>query len=267
MQEYIDLLEYVMDEGEEKPDRTGTGTLNIFGKQISFSLLNGFPILSLKEIHFKSIVHELLWFLKGDTNVAYLQKHKVKIWDAWADEKGDLGPIYGHQWRSWSTKSGQTIDQIKQAIHLIKTDPYSRRILVSAWNVSQLEKMALYPCHVMFQFYVSKRGLECYVYQRSADLFLGVPFNIASYALLTCMIAQVCDLKPYRLTMSFGDTHIYKNHTDQVEELLRRSRKDYPKAPKLILNPGIKNIDNFTYDDVDLQDYNPLPKIPAPIAI
>jgi len=266
MKQYLELLKYVYENGKERKDRTGVGTKSIFGYQLRIDLREGFPLLTTKKVHFKSIVYELLWFLRGDTNIKYLNKHGVTIWDEWADKNGNLGPIYGHQWRKWETKDGRTIDQISNVIEEIKKNPTSRRLIVSAWNVGDLDKMALPPCHVLFQFYVDtdNRTLSCHLYQRSADLFLGVPFNIASYSLLTHMIAHVCDLTPAEFIHSFGDVHLYLNHLEQAK--LQLSREPRP-LPKIVLNKEIKNIFDFKYEDIQLIDYNPHPPIPAPIAV
>jgi len=263
MQQYLELLEKILHVGVTKGDRTGTGTISLFGHQMRFNLEDGFPLVTTKKIHTKSVVYELLWFLRGDTNVHYLNEHGVTIWDEWADENGDLGPVYGKQWRSWSGKREETIDQIAQVICDIKENPDSRRLIVSAWNPTELEDMALAPCHCLFQFYVAEGKLSCQLYQRSADVFLGVPFNIASYALLTHMIAQVCGLKVGEFIHTFGDVHIYANHMDQVEQQLCRE----PRAlPNLVLNPHITDIDKFAYDDVKVIGYNPHPAIAAPVA-
>ncbi len=264
MRSYLDLLQHLLDHGTRKTDRTGTGTLSVFGHQLRFDLSAGFPLLTTKKLHLKSIIYELLWFLKGDTNIQYLQKNGVRIWNEWADENGDLGPVYGKQWRSWERTDGTTLDQISQAIDLIKNQPDSRRIIVSAWNVADLPRMALSPCHCLFQFYVAEGKLSCQLYQRSADVFLGVPFNIASYALLTLMVAQVCGLQPGDFVHTFGDTHLYLNHLDQAREQLRRSPG---KLPTMTLNPEVTSIFDFQYDDFQLSDYHPLPHIKAPVAV
>lgn len=264
MKQYEALLKYVRDSGTKKSDRTGTGTLSIFGYQMRFDLNEGFPLITTKKLHLKSIIHELIWFLKGETNIKYLRDNGVTIWDEWADEKGELGPIYGYQWRSWPTPDGRHIDQISQIINTLKTNPDSRRIMLSAWNVADIDKMALPPCHVLFQFYVADNKLSCQMYQRSADLFLGVPFNIASYALLTMMVAQVCDLQFGEFIHTFGDTHIYLNHLEQVDLQLSREPRPYPTMK---LNPEIKNIFDFKYEDFQLEGYNPYPSIKAPIAV
>lgn len=266
MEQYHDLLRRIIEHGVDKSDRTGTGTRSIFGAQLRFDLNAGFPLLTTKKLHIPSIVHELLWFIAGDTNVKYLQENGVKIWDEWADASGNLGPVYGKQWRSWHNSMGADFDQLKNVIERIKTHPDCRRLIVNAWNVGELSQMALMPCHVMFQFYVANRKLSCHMYQRSADTFLGVPFNIASYALLTNMVAQVCGLGVGELIISFGDAHIYSNHMNQVEELLRRERIQ-PELPLLNLNPNISNIDDFTFDDIQFLGYNPLPAIKAPVAV
>lgn len=264
LKQYLNLLQDVLDNGIEKEDRTGTGTISVFGRQLRFDLQAGFPLLTTKKLHVKSIIYELLWFLKGDTNVKYLQEHGVRIWNEWADEDGNLGPIYGAQWRSWPTPSGETIDQIAQVIEQIKTNPDSRRLIVSAWNTADIPKMALAPCHCLFQFYVADGKLSCQLYQRSADLFLGVPFNIASYALLTMMIAQVTELEVGEFVHTFGDVHIYKNHLDQVK--LQLTREPYP-LPKLKLNPAIKEIDDFDYEDFELIDYQAHPHIKGIVSV
>ncbi len=264
MKQYLDLLEKIMTEGAVKGDRTGTGTKSIFGHQMRFDLSKGFPLLTTKKLHLRSIIHELLWFLAGDTNIGYLHDNKVTIWDEWADENGDLGHIYGYQWRSWPTPDGGHIDQISQIVEQIKNNPNSRRLVVSAWNVADIDNMALPPCHALFQFYVADGKLSCQLYQRSADVFLGVPFNIASYALLTMMIAQVTGLEPGEFVHTLGDTHIYLNHTEQVETQLERT----PRAlPRMRLNPEVKSIFDFRYEDFTLEDYDPYPSIKAPIAV
>lgn len=264
MNQYETLLRHIRNGGTEKSDRTGTGTISIFGNQMRFNLNDGFPLITTKRIHLKSIIHELLWFLQGDTNIKYLQDNGVTIWNEWADEKGQLGPIYGYQWRSWPTPDGNHIDQISQAIEMIKHNPDSRRIIVSAWNVADIDKMALPPCHLLFQFYVVDGKLSCLMFQRSADLFLGVPFNIASYSLLTMMIAQVCDLQLGEFIHMLGDTHIYLNHLNQVDLQLTREPRQYPI---LKINPKIKNIYDFRYEDFQLEGYTPYPSIKAPIAV
>lgn len=264
MKQYHDLLKHVLKEGNQKGDRTGTGTKSVFGYQMRFDLSEGFPMVTTKKLHLKSIVYELLWFLKGDTNVRYLQENGVRIWNEWADEKGDLGPIYGKQWINWDAGDGTTINQIENAIKTIKTNPDSRRILVNAWNVSDLGKMSLTPCHALFQFYVANGKLSCQLYQRSADVFLGVPFNIASYALLTMMVAQVCDLKVGDFVHTFGDVHLYNNHLEQAH--LQLSREPRP-LPKIKINPAVKDIFAFKYEDFELIDYNPHPAIRAKVAV
>ena len=264
MKQYLDLLQHILDNGVEKGDRTGTGTLSIFGYQMRFDLAAGFPLVTTKKVHLKSIIHELLWFLKGDTNIQYLNQHKVTIWDEWADEHGDLGPIYGHQWRSWPTASGEKIDQLSQVVQQIKESPNSRRLIVSAWNVGELKNMALPPCHTLFQFYIAEGRLSCQLYQRSADVFLGVPFNIASYALLTMMIAQVCNLELGEFVHTLGDAHLYDNHLEQAKLQISREPK---VLPTLVLNPTVKNLFNFQYEDFMLKNYNPHPSIKAPIAV
>jgi len=264
MKQYLELLEDVKTNGADKGDRTGTGTRSVFGRQKRFDLSEGFPVLTTKKLHLKSIIHELLWFLKGDSNIKYLHDNGVKIWDDWADENGDLGPVYGVQWRSWPTPDGRHIDQISELIDMIKNNPNSRRLIVSAWNVSFINDMKLPPCHCLFQFYVVNGKLSCQLYQRSCDLFLGVPFNIASYALLTMMVAQVCDLEPGEFIHTYGDLHIYKNHFEQVDLQLSRTPK---KLPKMKINPEVKNIFDFKYEDFELVDYEADPNIPAPIAV
>lgn len=264
MRTYLDLLQHIMDHGVIKGDRTGTGTKSVFGYQMRFDLREGFPLVTTKKCHTKSIIHELLWFLKGETNVQYLQENGVRIWNEWADEDGNLGPVYGKQWRTWESISGEVIDQIREAIQMIKDNPDSRRIIVSAWNVGELKEMALMPCHAFFQFYVSEGHLSCQLYQRSADVFLGVPFNIASYALLTHMMAQVCGLKAGDFVHTLGDAHLYLNHLDQANEQLQR--QPYP-LPTLQLNPSISDIDEFTYEDIEIIGYEHHPHISAPISV
>jgi len=264
MQQYLNLLQHILDNGSTKTDRTGTGTTSCFGYQMRFNLEEGFPLVTTKKLHVKSIIYELLWFLKGETNIKYLKDNGVRIWDEWADENGELGPVYGKQWRSWEGADGQVIDQISDAVKQIKNNPDSRRIIVSAWNVADLPKMALMPCHTIFQFYVADGKLSCQLYQRSADVFLGVPFNIASYALLTLMMAQVCDLKPGDFVHTFGDVHIYSNHMEQVN--LQLSRTPYA-LPAMKLNPTIKNIFDFTFEDFTLENYQSHPAIKAPVAV
>ena len=264
MQQYNDLLRHVMQHGTKKEDRTGTGTVSVFGYQMRFNLQEGFPLVTTKKVHTKSIIHELLWFLKGDTNIKYLKDNGVTIWDEWADENGNLGPVYGYQWRSWPSASGDHIDQISQLIDQIKKNPDSRRLLVNAWNVSEISKMKLPPCHILFQFYVADGKLSCQLYQRSADLFLGVPFNIASYALLTHMVAQVCDLEVGEFIHTLGDAHIYSNHFDQVN--LQLTREPLP-LPTLKLNPEVKNIFDFTYEDIAIENYQSHPAIKAVVAV
>lgn len=264
MRPYHDLLKHILEQGNEKADRTGTGTISVFGYQMRFDLKEGFPMITTKKLHLKSIIHELLWFLNGDTNVKYLQENGVRIWNEWADENGDLGPVYGKQWRSWENRDGEVIDQIEQVVDLIKNNPDSRRIIVNAWNVGDLSKMALSPCHCLFQFYVADGKLSCQLYQRSADVFLGVPFNIASYALLTMMLAQVCDLEPGEFVHTFGDAHLYSNHLEQAKEQLSRE----PRAlPKVKINANVKSIYDFKFEDFEIVDYNPYPHIKAPVAI
>ncbi len=264
MKQYHDLLQKILEEGVRKEDRTGTGTLSIFGYQMRFDLKDGFPLVTTKKLHVRSIIHELLWFLNGDTNIRYLKENGVSIWDEWADENGNLGPVYGYQWRNWPNPNGGKIDQIANLINQIKKNPDSRRLLVSAWNVSDVEKMALPPCHVMFQFYVANGKLSCQLYQRSADVFLGVPFNIASYALLTHMVAQVCDLKVGDFVHTFGDAHLYINHIEQAKEQLSR---DFRPLPTLVINPEVKDIFSFKFEDFQIENYNPHPHIKAPVAV
>ena len=264
MRQYLDLLQHILDNGNEKSDRTGTGTRSVFGYQMRFDLQEGFPLVTTKKLHLRSIIYELLWFLKGDTNVKYLQERGVRIWNEWAGADGSLGPIYGKQWVAWESKEGRVINQIAQAVEQIKNNPDSRRIIVNAWNVGDLPEMKLSPCHAMFQFYVANGKLSCQLYQRSADVFLGVPFNIASYALLTLMMAQVCDLEPGEFVHTFGDVHIYSNHVDQVR--LQLTREPRP-LPKMTLNPEVKNIFSFQYEDFTLTDYDPHPHIKAKVAV
>ncbi len=264
MQVYLDLLKKVLETGTLKSDRTGTGTLSIFGHQMRFNLAEGFPLVTTKKIHLKSVIHELLWFLSGSTNVSYLHQHGITIWDEWADERGELGPVYGYQWRSWPGTDGKTYDQVKEVVQQIKNNPDSRRLIVSAWNVADVSKMALPPCHSLFQFYVADGKLSCQLYQRSADLFLGVPFNIASYALLTMMIAQVCGLKYGDFVHTLGDAHLYTNHIDQTKLQLSR---DLRPLPKMLINPEVTNLFDFKYDDFKLEAYDPHPTIKAPIAV
>ena len=264
MQQYLDLLRKIKAEGVRKNDRTGTGTISIFGYQMRFDLSEGFPLLTTKKLHLRSIIHELLWFLKGDTNIRYLHENGVTIWDEWADENGDLGHVYGYQWRSWPTPDGRHVDQIAQVVESLRNNPDSRRHIVSAWNVGEVEKMALPPCHALFQFYVAEGRLSCQLYQRSADVFLGVPFNIASYALLTMMMAQVLGLRPGDFVHTLGDTHIYLNHLEQVDLQLSRTPR---KLPRMVLNPEVKSIFDFKYEDFTLEGYDPWPSIKAPIAV
>lgn len=264
MKQYHDLMRHVLQHGNEKHDRTGTGTISVFGYQMRFDLSEGFPLLTTKKLHLKSILHELIWFLSGDTNIKYLKDNGVSIWDEWADENGNLGPVYGSQWRSWPTPDGRHIDQITQVINQIKNNPDSRRLIVSAWNVAEIENMALPPCHAFFQFYVADGKLSCQLYQRSADIFLGVPFNIASYALLTLMVAQVCDLEPGEFVHTLGDAHLYSNHLEQARLQLTR---DLRPLPKIKINPEIKNIFDFKFEDFTLEDYNPHPHIKAVVAV
>ena len=264
MQQYLDLMQHVLQSGTPKSDRTGTGTLSIFGHQLRFNLQQGFPLVTTKKLHLKSIIYELLWFLRGDTNIRYLREHGVTIWDEWADEQGDLGPIYGHQWRSWTRGDGTAVDQVSELIERIKTRPDSRRLIVSAWNVGDLPQMALPPCHLLFQFYVAQGRLSCQLYQRSADIFLGIPFNIASYALLTLMVAQVTDLEPGEFIHTFGDAHLYQNHTNQAR--LQLSRVPRP-LPTMRLNRAVRSISDFRYEDFQLENYDPHPHIRAPVAV
>jgi thymidylate synthase len=264
MKQYLDLMRTILDEGHYKADRTGTGTYSIFGYQMRFDLQKGFPLLTTKKLHLRSIIYELLWFLRGDTNIQYLHDHNVTIWDEWADENGDLGPVYGKQWRSWEAPDGRVIDQITSLIEQIKRNPDSRRLMVSAWNPADVDQMALPPCHTMFQFYVSNGELSCQLYQRSADVFLGVPFNIASYALLTMMVAQVCGLKPKDFVHTFGDAHIYSNHVEQAK--LQLSRELRP-LPQMRINPAVNSIFDFQYEDFTLENYDPHPHIKAEVAV
>jgi thymidylate synthase len=264
MRQYLDLMQHVLSHGTPKSDRTGTGTLSVFGAQLRFDLNAGFPLLTTKKVHLKSIIHELLWFLKGETNIRYLKDNGVGIWDEWADERGDLGPVYGYQWRSWPAADGRHIDQISLVLDQIRENPDSRRMIVSAWNVADLDKMALMPCHAFFQFYVADGRLSCQLYQRSADIFLGVPFNIASYALLTMMIAQVCGLKLGDFVHTFGDTHLYTNHLEQARAQLSRGPRT---MPTMRLNPNVKNLFDFQYEDFTLENYDPHPAIKAPVAV
>ena len=264
MKQYHDLLQHILDKGAKKEDRTGTGTISVFGYQMRFDLNEGFPCLTTKKVHMRSIIHELLWFLKGETNIQYLKENNVSIWDEWADENGNLGPVYGSQWRSWPCADGRHIDQITNIISQLKTNPDSRRIIVSAWNVAEIENMALPPCHAFFQFYVADGKLSCQLYQRSADTFLGVPFNIASYALLTLMVAQVCNLKPGDFIHTLGDAHLYSNHIEQANLQLAR---DFRKLPKMKINPEVKDIFAFKYEDFELENYDPHPHIKAAVAI
>ncbi len=264
MKQYLDLMQFVLDNGIEKSDRTGTGTISHFGYQMRFDLSDGFPMLTTKKLHLKSIIYELLWFLDGDTNIKYLQENGVRIWNEWADENGDLGPVYGKQWRCWTGTDGEVVDQISNVIKTIKSNPDSRRIIVNAWNVGDLSDMALTPCHALFQFYVADGKLSCLLYQRSADVFLGVPFNIASYALLTMMVAQVCDLELGEFVHSFGDVHIYKNHLEQANLQLTRTPK---QLPKMKINPEVKDIFKFKFEDFELVDYNPDKHIKAKVAV
>ncbi|MFD0748557.1 thymidylate synthase [Mucilaginibacter calamicampi] len=264
MKQYLDLMRHVMETGTQKHDRTGTGTISVFGYQMRFNLQDGFPLVTTKKLHLKSIIHELIWFLQGDTNIKYLKDNGVRIWDEWADTDGNLGPVYGYQWRSWPTPDGGSIDQIKQIIHQIKNNPDSRRIIVSAWNVADVNQMALPPCHSLFQFYVADGKLSCQLYQRSADIFLGVPFNIASYALLTMMVAQVCNLQPGDFIHTFGDAHLYNNHLEQTRLQLSRD----PRAlPNMKINPEVKDIFDFKFEDFTLENYDPWPHIKGAVAV
>lgn len=264
MRQYLDLLKHVIDNGVEKSDRTGTGTISVFGHQSRYNLAEGFPALTTKKLHLKSIIHELLWFLTGDTNIKYLQENGVRIWNEWADENGNLGPVYGYQWRSWPTPDGKHVDQISQVVNSLKNNPDSRRHLVSAWNVGQIDQMNLPPCHILVQFYVADGKLSCQLYQRSADIFLGVPFNIASYALLTLMMAQVCDLRPGEFIHALGDAHIYLNHMEQVK--LQLTREPFP-LPQMKINPAIKSIFDFRFEDFELEGYQAHPHIPGKVAV
>tara|TARA_B100000519_G_scaffold203169_1_gene224543 strand:+ start:10306 stop:11100 length:795 start_codon:yes stop_codon:yes gene_type:complete len=264
MQQYLDLMRRILDEGAEKTDRTGTGTKSVFGHQMRFDLSTTFPLLTTKKLHLRSIIHELLWFLTGDTNIKYLHENKVTIWDEWADDLGNLGPVYGHQWRKWESADGRIIDQITQVIEQIKANPDSRRLIVSAWNVGDIDRMALPPCHLLFQFYVAEGKLSCQLYQRSADVFLGVPFNIASYSLLCMMMAQVCGLKPGEFVHTLGDAHLYSNHLEQTMLQLSRAPR---KLPRMIINPEVDNLFEFAFDDFELVDYDPHPHIKAPVAV
>ncbi len=264
MRQYLELLQHILDHGTAKEDRTGTGTLSTFGHQARFDLSSGFPLMTTKKLHLKSIVHELLWFLRGDTNTRYLNDHGVTIWDEWADDQGNLGPVYGAQWRSWPTPDGGTIDQISDVLNQIRANPDSRRLIVSAWNVSELSRMALPPCHLLFQFYVAENRLSCQLYQRSADVFLGVPFNIASYSLLTLMVAQVCNLQPGEFIHTLGDAHLYVNHLEQARQQLQRAPRP---LPRLTLNPQVTSLFDFRYEDFELTDYDPHPHIRAQVAV
>ena len=264
MEQYLDLLRRILDEGARKEDRTGTGTISVFGHQMRFDLSEGFPAVTTKKVHWPSVIHELLWFLSGDTNIEYLKENNVRIWNEWADENGDLGPVYGKQWRFWESNDGRVIDQIEGAIELIKNNPQSRRIIVSAWNVGELEEMALMPCHAFFQFYVNEGSLSCNLYQRSADAFLGVPFNISSYSLLTCMIAQVCGLEPGEFVWTGGDCHLYANHLEQAKMQVERKPLG---LPNLLLDPSISSIDEFSYENITIEGYDHHPHISAPISV
>lgn len=264
MKQYLDLLSHILENGTLKTDRTGTGTISVFGYQMRFDLQEGFPLLTTKKLHVKSIIYELLWFLQGDTNIKYLTGHGVRIWNEWADANGDLGPVYGKQWRSWAKQDGETVDQISQLIHTLRTNPDSRRMIVNAWNVGELDQMALTPCHCLFQFYVAEGRLSCQLYQRSADTFLGVPFNIASYALFTMMVAQVCGLAAGEFIHTFGDVHLYNNHLEQARLQLTRTPKP---LPKMTINPDVRSIFDFTYEDFTLMDYHPDPHIKAEVSV
>jgi thymidylate synthase len=264
MKQYHELMQHVLNNGNSKTDRTGTGTLSVFGYQMRFDLSEGFPLLTTKKVHTKSIIHELLWFLKGDTNIKYLKDNGVSIWDEWADEQGNLGPVYGYQWRSWPTPDGRHIDQISNVVNMIRNNPDSRRLIVSAWNVADIDKMKLPPCHCFFQFYVADNKLSCQLYQRSADIFLGVPFNIASYALLNLMMAQVCGLEPGEFVHTLGDAHLYSNHLDQAKLQLSR---DFRPLPKMKINTSVNSIFDFKFEDFELQNYDPHPHIKAPVAV
>ena len=264
MQQYLDFLRRILDEGSVKEDRTGTGTVSLFGHQMRFDLSDGFPAVTTKKVHWPSVIHELLWFLSGETNIGYLRDNGVRIWNEWADENGDLGPVYGKQWRRWETPDGKVVDQISNAVEMIKENPESRRIIVSAWNVGELDQMALMPCHAFFQFYVRDGKLSCQLYQRSADAFLGVPFNISSYSLLTCMVAQVCNLVPGDFIWTGGDCHLYNNHIEQARESLKRRPRPYPK---LVIKNKKKNIEEFTYEDFELLGYHPYPSIKAEMSV
>jgi thymidylate synthase len=264
MKQYLDLLDHIVTSGTQKGDRTGTGTISTFGYQMRFDLSEGFPMLTTKKLHLRSIIHELLWFIAGDTNIKYLKDNGVRIWDEWADEKGDLGPVYGYQWRSWPAPNGQTVDQLKDLVNQIKTNPNSRRHIITAWNPADIPNMALPPCHCLFQFYVADGKLSCQLYQRSADTFLGVPFNIASYALMTHMMAQVCDLEVGEFIHSFGDVHLYNNHLEQTQEQLSRTPR---KLPKLKMNPNVKDIFDFKFEDFEIVDYDPMPHIKAAVSV
>jgi thymidylate synthase len=264
MKQYLDLMQHILDNGVKKEDRTGTGTLSVFGYQMRFNLAEGFPLVTTKKVHLKSIIHELLWFLKGETNIAYLKENGVSIWDEWADENGNLGPVYGSQWRSWPTPDGRHIDQITQVVNQLKNNPDSRRIIVSAWNVAEIEHMKLPPCHAFYQFYVAEGKMSCQLYQRSADVFLGVPFNIASYALLVLMMAQVTGLEPGEFIWTGGDTHLYTNHLEQAKLQLTREPR---QLPAMVINPDVKDIFDFKFEDFELVNYNPHPGIKAPVAV